>query len=94
MPSNNGSRTRKAKSTFEVFKTAQAQAEADGIPQPEGFSVPVTIRVVMWPTNAAYGEYGDRWKPTPREVAEAIEEHLKDFDLRTGWTIQAVTGGV
>lgn len=80
-----------------AFDIALKEAEKSGIRQGEPFSVPVTIRVVMWPTNEVLNEEGvveTQWRPTPREIAQEINDRLVGLDLDTGWAIGQVTGGV
>lgn len=77
------------------YAAALKIAEKAEIPQPEPFSIPVTIRVLMWPTAERRDPDSEiAWRPTPKEIAKEIQDRLAAHDLDTGWTIGSVTGGV
>lgn len=80
-----------------AYETALKVAADAGIVQPPPFAIPVTVEIHMWPTNEVMQD-GDvpehYWRPTPRQVAAAIQKALGHKDLDEGWTIGVVTGGV
>jgi hypothetical protein len=76
---------------IDAFAAAAKVAREAGITQPEGFTIPVTVRVLMWPTAERRNADSETdWRPTPREVAQEIRDRLYGLDLDTGWTIGTV----